>query len=60
MDDVISDEAGEDAEPSFGAIYRDKEHPDCDCDVGWDGNDFFGDGCWYYYYYYYIIILSLL
>ena len=53
MDDVIGGGAGDDAEPSFGAIYGDKEHRDCDCDVNWDGDGCFNDDCWYFYHYYY-------
>ena len=60
MDGVIGNGAGDDGGPLFGAIDGVPEDGDCDCDVGWDGDDFFGDCCWYYYYYYFIIILLLL
>ena len=56
MDDVIGDRATDDVGASFGVIYGASEHQDCDCDVGWCGNEFFGDCSAYYYYYYFIII----
>ena len=55
MDDVTGDGATDDVGASFGVIYAASEHCDCDCDVGWCGDDFFGDCCWYYYYYIIII-----
>ena len=41
MDDVIGDGATDDIGALFGVIYGVSKHRDCDCDVGWCGDDFF-------------------
>ena len=61
MTDVIGEGATKDVGAAFGAIYAASDHRDCDCDVGWDGDVFWGDcSCSYYYYYIIDIILLLL
>ena len=49
MDDVIGDGDTDDVGPSFGAIYGASDHRDCDCDLGWDDDVFFGGNCYNYY-----------